>query len=237
MTTTFPPAVTAEKAVSELAGLADLAAALRRHTTRPGLLITLDPNLDHNARASVNLCNGTDRIDISPALLTSAPQVLYGVLAHEIAHHALNHGDGIIRRYRMRVVQAALLAGLALNLPSLALLALIGLMFGVHLADARRSRLEEYDADAYAVRLLDAAGAPGRRIVAAALADLPAEPIGYRLGGWVFGQHPTARARRRTLATGRPARRLRWALLWQHTTTPAAARYGLAASRRTEAGR
>ncbi|MBB4913338.1 M48 family metalloprotease [Streptosporangium saharense] len=233
MTTTIPPAA-AERIPDELAGLADLAAALRVHTTRPGLLITLDPDLDHNARASVNLCDGTDRIDISPDLLTSGPQPLYGVLAHEIAHHALNHGDGIIRRYRARVVQAALLAGLALNLPSLALLGLVGLMFGVHLADARRSRLEEYDADAYAVRLLDAAGAPGRRIVAAALADLPADPIGYRLGGWMFGGHPTARARRRTLATGRPARRLRWALLWQHTTTPAAARYGLAATHTRE---
>ncbi|MFF4413214.1 M48 family metalloprotease [Streptosporangium sp. NPDC001559] len=217
MTTALPPAVTAEKAVSELDGLADLAAALRCHTTRPGLLITLAPDLDDNARASVNLCNGVDRIDLGPSLLTSDAQVLYGVLAHEIAHHALDHGDGIIRRYRARAAQAALLGGLALNLPTLAVLALAVLVIGVHLVDARRSRLQEYDADAHAVRLLDAAGLPGRRIMAAALADLPTEPAAHRFGGWVFGWHPTARARRRTLATGRPARRLWWALIWQHT--------------------
>ncbi|MEU1875766.1 M48 family metalloprotease [Streptosporangium sp. NPDC020072] len=231
MTTTLPLAVTAERTVSELAGLADLAAALRSHATRPGLLITLAPDLDRNAEASVSLCDGTARIDVGPALLTSDPQALYGVLAHEIAHHALNHGDGIVRRYRARVAQAALLGGLALSLPSLAVLALALLVIGVHLADARRSRLEEYDADAHGVRLLEATGLPGRQIMAAALADLPAESTGYRLAGWVFGQHPTARARRRTLAAGRPARRLRWALIWQRTTTPAAACYGLAVTR------
>ncbi|MFD0890862.1 M48 family metalloprotease, partial [Streptosporangium algeriense] len=171
----------------ELAGLADLAAALRCHTTRPGMLIALDPELGDNARASVSLCDGTARIDLGPALLASGPQPLYGVLAHEIAHHALDHGPTLLQRCRMRVAQAALLGGLALNLPSLAVLALAVLMIGVHLVDARRSRLEEYDADAYAVRLLEAAGLPGRRIMTAALSDLPADSIACRLGGWVFG--------------------------------------------------
>ncbi|MEV4183567.1 hypothetical protein AB0J28_19260, partial [Streptosporangium canum] len=79
------------------------------------------------------------------------------------------------------------------------------------------------DADTHAVRLLDAAGLSGRRLVAAALADLAGEPPGYRLIGWAFDGHPSARARRRNLAAGRPARRLRWALLWQRTPAPTAA--------------
>lgn len=234
---TNTPTAAPELTADELAGLADLAAALRFHAALPGVLITLNPGLGDNAEASVSRCSSTARIDLGPDLLTSS-QPLYGVLAHEIAHHALDHGhDTVIQRYRVAMAKTALLVGLALRLPFALLVVLAVGVVVAHLVAARRSRLQEYDADAYAVRLLDASGLAGRRIMTAALADLPADPIGYQLGGWVFGGHPTARARRRTLAAGHPARRLRWALLWQHTITPAAARYGLAASRRTEAGR
>ncbi|MGV9776601.1 M48 family metalloprotease [Streptosporangium sp. NPDC003464] len=219
---TIPLPSTAPTAPAALAGLAELMCALRHCTQLPGLLIRISPGLGDNAEAFGSRCDRTPRIDLGTGLLTDADSLpLYGVLAHEIAHHALDHD-------RTRpcwhspawLAKVALLSGLILRLPLPILAVLACIALAAALAGARRERLQEYDADTHAVRLLDAAGLPGRRLVTAALADLADEPLGYRLIGWAFDGHPSARARRRTLATGRPARRLRWALLWQRTPAP-----------------
>lgn len=209
----------------DLPGLAELACALRHCAQLPGLLIRISPDMDGNAAALESRCDRIPRIDLGADLLHEGGSVpLYGVLAHEIAHHALGHGRSLpFWRSPAWLATAALLSGLVLRLPLAALVFLACLLLVARMAGARRGRLEEYDADAHAVRLLDAAGLPGRRLVAAALADLVDMPPGFRVIGWLFDGHPSARARRRTLGTGRPARRLRWALLWQRTPTPTAA--------------
>ncbi|MEV4248737.1 M48 family metalloprotease [Streptosporangium canum] len=210
---------------ADLLGLAELMCALRHCAQLPGLLIRVTPDLDGNAEAFGSRCDRAPRIGLGADLLTDSDSLpLYGVLAHEIAHHALNHGDTRpFWRNPAWLAKAALLGGLIMRLPLPVLAVLVCIVLTAALASARRERLQEYDADTHAVRLLDAAGLPGRRMVAAALADLADEPPGYRLIGWAFDGHPSARARRRTLATGRPARRLRWALLWQRTPNPTTA--------------
>ncbi|MDP9864031.1 MULTISPECIES: M48 family metalloprotease [Streptosporangium] len=210
---------------TDLPGLAELVCALRHCAQLPGLLIRVTPDLGGNAEAFGSRCDRAPHVDLGADLLADSNSLpLYGVLAHEIAHHALDHGD--TRPFwhsPVWLAKAALLSGLVMRLPLLILAVLVCVVLTAALASARRERLQEYDADTHAVRLLDAAGLPGRRLVAAALADLADEPPGYRLIGWLFDGHPSARARRRTLATGRPARRLRWALLWQRTPTPTVA--------------
>ncbi|GAA4224245.1 Zn-dependent protease with chaperone function [Streptosporangium album] len=204
-----------------LPGLAELVCALRHCAQLPGLLIRITLDLDGNAEASASRCDRTPRVGLGADLMQDPDSLpLYGVLAHEIAHHALDHDRP--RAFWCNPVwlaKVALLGGLVLRLPLSALAVLVCVVLAAALADARRERLQEYDADTHAVRLLDGAGLPGRRLVAAALADLIDAPPGYRLIGWAFDGHPSARARRRTLATGRPARRLRWALMWQRTPT------------------
>lgn len=219
--TTAPTAVPADTS-ADLPGLAELVCALRHCAQLPGLLIRISPDLGDNAEASGSRCDRTPRVDLGADLLRGPDSLpLYGVLAHEIAHHALDHDR--TRAFWCNpswLARAALLGGVVLRLPLLALAVLVCVVLITALADARQERLQEYDADTHAVRLLDAAGLPGRRLVAAALADLVDEPPGYQLIGWAFDGHPSARARRRTLATGRPARRLRWALIWQRTPIP-----------------
>lgn len=207
---------------ADLPGLAELVCALRHCAQLPGLLIRITPDLDGNAEAVGSRCDRAPRVNLGADLLRGPDSLaLYGVLAHEIAHHALDHGR--TRAFWCNpawLAKAALLGGLVLRLPLPALAVLVCVVLAAELADARRERLQEYDADTHAVRLLDAVGLPGRRLVAAALADVIDAPPCYRLIGWAFDGHPSARARRRTLATGRPARRLRWALLWQSAPTP-----------------
>ncbi|GAA2870548.1 hypothetical protein GCM10010517_30780 [Streptosporangium fragile] len=209
----------------DLPGLVELVCALRHCAQLPGLLIRITPELDGNAEAAGSRCDRTPRIGLGTDLLRAPESLpLYGVLAHEIAHHALGHGrPRVFWRDPAWLAKAALLSGVVLRLPVAVLAVLVCLVLAAALAGARRDRLQEYDADAHAVRLLDAAGLPGRRLVTAALADLIDAPPGHRVIGWAFDGHPSARARRRVLATGRPARRLRWALLWQRTPNPAPA--------------
>ncbi|MER6826563.1 M48 family metalloprotease [Streptosporangium sp. NPDC000563] len=209
----------------DLPGLAELVCALRHCAQLPGLLIRITPDLDGNAEAFASRCDRTPRVGLGADLLQDPDSSsLYGVLAHEIAHHALDHDHPrMFWRNPVWLAKAALLGGLVLRLPLPALAVLACVVLAAALVEARRERLQEYDADAHAVRLLDAVGLPGRRLMAAALADLIDAPPGYRLIGWAFDGHPSARARRRTLATGRPARRLRWALMWQSIPTPAVA--------------
>ena len=217
ITTPLPIPTAPTDAPDTLPGLAELVCALRHCAQLPGLLIRITPDLDTNAEASGTRCDRTPRITLG-ADLTRDPDSLplYGVLAHEIAHHALDHGR--TRAFWCDpswLAKVALFGGAILHLPLPVLGGLVCVVLATVLAGARRDRLQEYDADTHAVRLLDAAGLPGRRLVAAALADLVEAPPGYRLIGWAFDGHPSPRARRRTLATGRPARRLRWALMWQ----------------------
>ncbi|MER5419898.1 M48 family metalloprotease [Streptosporangium roseum] len=226
MTITSTPTPTVPNDISaDLPGLAELMCALRHCAQLPGLLIRVTPDLGDNAEAAGSRCDRTPRVGLGAGLLTDSDSLpLYGVLAHEIAHHALNHGDTRpFWRNPVWLAKAALLGGLVVRLPLPVLAVLVCVVLAAVLAGARRERLQEYDADTHAVRLLDAAGLPGRRLVSAALADLVDEPPGYRLIGWLFDGHPSARARRRNLAAGRPARRLRWALLWQRTPAPTTA--------------
>ncbi|MGC5013143.1 M48 family metalloprotease [Streptosporangium sp. DT93] len=208
-----------------LPGLAELVCALRHCAQLPGLLIRITPDLDGNAEAGQTRCDRIPRVELGADLLRDPDSLpLYGVLAHEIAHHALDHGHPRPLWGDPRwLAKAALLIGAILHLPLPVLGVLAFAVLGTVLAAARRDRLQEYDADTHAVRLLDAIGLPGRRMVAAALADVIEAPPGYRLIGWAFDGHPSPRARRRTLATGRPARRLRWALMWQRTPAPTVA--------------
>ncbi|WP_371781716.1 M48 family metalloprotease [Streptosporangium subroseum] len=222
---TLSPSTVPHDMLTDLPGLAELVCALRHCAQLPGLLIRITPDLDNNAEAAGSRCDRTPRVNLGTDLLQEPDSLpLYGVLAHEIAHHALDHGR--TRAFWCNppwLAKAALLGGVVVHLPLTALAVLVCIVLATVLAGARRDRLQEYDADAYAVQLLDGIGLPGRRLVAAALADLIEAPPGYRLIGWAFDGHPSARARRRTLATGRPARRLRWALLWQRTPNPATA--------------
>ncbi|WP_406319135.1 M48 family metallopeptidase [Streptosporangium sp. NBC_01639] len=210
---------------ADVADLADLAGALRRAARLPGLLVHITPDLGDNACAVTRKCDPAPLVEIGTDLLADhRSTVLQGAMAHEIAHHTLKHGyRPVCWRNPAWLAKACFLAGLIAHLPLPVLGVLAVAVFITAAMGARRERLQEYDADAHAVRLLDAAGLPGRRIVAAALADLPDEPPAYRLAGWVFSSHPTSRARRRTLAAGRPARRLRWALIWQHIPATATA--------------
>ncbi|MGW4640787.1 M48 family metalloprotease [Sphaerisporangium sp. NPDC004334] len=224
MTLAPPRFAEAPEDVADLPGLAKLICALRHSARLPGLLVHITPELEDNAEALAVRCDRTPRIDLGTGLLGEG-DALYGVLAHEIAHHALGHGVAApFWRRPSWWARAALLAGLIVHLPVLLLGVLGCLVVAVHAAGVRRARLEEFDADFHAVLLLDAAGLPGRRLMAAALADLIDLPAGYRLIGWLLDDHPSAKARRRLLATGRRARRLRWALLWQRTHAPAPAR-------------
>ncbi|MFF0249590.1 M48 family metalloprotease [Streptosporangium sandarakinum] len=221
VTSTPMPTISSIEA-AELPGLAELVCALRHCAQLPSLLIRITPDLDGNAEAFGTRCDRTPRIGLGRDLLDEPGSLpLYGVLAHEIAHHALGHGTPRpFWRNPVWLAKTTLLGALIIHLPWACLAFLVCTVLVTQLAAARRERLQEYDADMHAVRLLDAAGLPGRRLVGAALADLVDEPLSYRLIWWAFDGHPSARARRRNLATGRPARRLRWALLWQSTTTP-----------------
>ncbi|MBG0819869.1 M48 family metalloprotease [Planomonospora sp. ID91781] len=208
-----------------LPGLAELVCALRHCAQLPGLLIRVEPDLGGNAGAFGTRCDRTPRIELGADLLHDADSLpLYGVLAHEIAHHALGHdAERPLWQSPAWWSKAALLAALVLEAPLPVLLVLAVVALAAALATARRERLAEYDADAHAVRLLDAAGLPGRRLVAAALADLVDGPAWYRLTVALFDSHPSARARRRVLASDRPAPRLAWALLWQRIPAPGVA--------------
>ncbi|GAA3165656.1 hypothetical protein GCM10010466_65530 [Planomonospora alba] len=206
--TVYAPAVTRPA----LPGLADLASALAEAAHRPGVLVTVDPGLEDGALIHhADGCGPTPRVVVGAALLDDGDR-LAGVLAHEIAHHALDHGTGAVQAW---AVASYLAAGTALATAAIgvirppyliasAVAAVVAAL--AYLVAAACRRLEEYDADTYSVRLLDEVGLDGRAAAEAALAAIPDDPWWYRTVGWIAGSHPTAAARRRNLATGRWAR-------------------------------
>lgn len=198
MTTHAPAAV-------DLPGLAELTAALARAAHVPGTLVVVDGDLeDGQAYTHTDTCTRAPQITLAADLLTGGPYPLYGALAHEIAHRALGHLTG--RRPWRWAAQVAGIAAVALVLtgyPWALAAATAAVMVAAHLVDAHRQRAEELAADAHSVQLLDAAGLPGRTIVAATLAQLPADGWWYCTAGWVGGCRPTVTARRR--AVSRPA--------------------------------
>ncbi|MDP9870473.1 MULTISPECIES: M48 family metalloprotease [Streptosporangium] len=203
-----PDASTAAGPAQEatLPGLAELTSALACAVHAPAVLVTVDPTLEDGALAYGTGCDSVPRVVLGAELLADEMR-LRGVLAHEIAHHALAHGRGAIHRWQIasHVAGGAALAAVIIGLPVWMVLACAAAAIGAHLAAARVQRREEYDADTYSVQLLEAAGLDGRAIVATTLAAVPQETRWYRLAGWIGGSHPTPDARRRNIAHSRRA--------------------------------
>ncbi|MEV5408591.1 M48 family metalloprotease [Thermopolyspora sp. NPDC052614] len=153
-------------------------------------------------------CTGTTPLITVSGDLAAVPARLYGVAAHEAAHCVLGHTDRRRRWWRLAAAgaawagvgagSAALVTGASM-LPAVAaaVVSVTCLLIGAALG-----RRAEYAADAHAVRLLEAAGVPGRQAVAAALAAIPAESAWYRAGGWLVDGHPLRAARLRRIAGG-----------------------------------
>lgn len=192
---------TATPVAVDLPGLAELTADLTRAAHVPGTLVVIDGDLtDGQAYTHTDTCTRAPQITLAADLLTGGPYPLYGALAHEIAHRALGHLSP--RRPWRWASEAAALAAIAAVLTGypwgLAVAATV-VMAAAHLLDAYRQRAEEMEADAHSVELLNAAGLPGRDVVAATLAQLPADGWWYRTVGWIGGGRPTVAARRRAL--------------------------------------
>ncbi|GAA3158463.1 hypothetical protein GCM10010466_56510 [Planomonospora alba] len=187
-----------------LAGLATLADTMRTAARLPGMLVYISPELGDNACAGMQ-CAPAPVVGIGAALFDARAAALQGALAHEIAHHALGHTTDPVVPVLDRLTTAAAVAAV-LAWPARLPLALVVILAAVaavlRLTSAWWQRRAEYAADAHAARLLDAAGLPGRPIVAVMLtADLPGEPRWYGRGGWLIGSHPTTPARIRRIAS------------------------------------
>ena len=166
----------------------------------PSVLVTVDPDGETGAWSYADPCTGTARIEIGAELLDQPNEVrLAGALAHEAAHLVLGHTKPPTC-WDARAVAIAALVSAAAGAPWWVLL--VGLVGAtvLHLVDLMGQRREEIAADAFSVTLLDAAGLPGREIVAATLAQIPDDTRWYRAVGWVVGSYPTATSRRAALA-------------------------------------
>ncbi|MFG1755921.1 M48 family metalloprotease [Streptosporangium sandarakinum] len=200
-----PPAAEAVSGLPDtMPGLAELTSALACAVQAPAVLVTIDPDLLDGALAYGSDCDGVSRVVLGAELLADEMR-LRGVLAHEIAHHALRHGQGAVRWWdgAANAALAAALVAIVAGLPLAAILGAAAAAIALRLISGRVQRLEEYDADTYSVRLLEAAGLDGHAIVTATLAAIPQESRWYRVLGWIAGSHPTPDARRRAIASGR----------------------------------
>ncbi|GGS97706.1 hypothetical protein GCM10010156_64880 [Planobispora rosea] len=195
-----------------LPGLAHLTRALAgaAHLPgTPGVLVTLDPTLKADAVAGVDACTHTPRIILGTDLLHQEnPDQLTMVVAHEIAHHVLDHDAEPGARVWSTLTSALFLLSLGalfLAAPRWIVVAATDAALAVHLigrlAATRASRRQELAADAHAVRLLDAIGRNGRATLTACLATLPAASRWHRLIGWMLDSHPSPAMRLRHLAT------------------------------------
>lgn len=191
---------------TDLPGLADLAARIASAASAGDVLVVVEGEGTYGY-AHTGPCTPARRIGLGRDLLTVPPHMA-GVLAHEVAHHALGHLDrpdmwATVQRWALRVAVAALVAGGYLPAVRLAALALAGVAALVCVAalllDAGRDRRDEYEADAHAVQLLDALGHDGRAATAASLRPMESDPWWYRAVGWLAGTHPTPAARLRRI--------------------------------------
>ncbi|MEV4180689.1 M48 family metalloprotease [Streptosporangium canum] len=208
----------------ELPGLAALVWALRSAAELPGVAVIVDPALGDNAAAAdCGRCARVPVLELGADLLQARRRLaLCGTLAHEIAHLALGHpgqGSAAEWQHTARVAAIGALLVLVFDRPWAAV-GLTVVAAALHLLGTRVRRLAEYDADSYAVTLLERAGMPGAQTVTAMLADVADdEPRWYTLAGWAVGEHPTAAARLRTIGTGLCAPRLDWRSAWRCTAT------------------
>ncbi|GAA3039612.1 M48 family metalloprotease [Streptosporangium longisporum] len=190
------------------AGLAELTGALARAAHAPAVLVVVDPALEDGALAHGSHCDPDAHITLGADLLADQTR-LRGVLAHEIAHHALGHSQGLTQASWWQNVCwigiCTFVAAIVADSSAWADVALV-VAIGAHLLAAREQRREEYQADAHSMQLLNAAGLDGHAIVTATLAALPQESRLYRLAGWIIGSHPTPDARRRAFLATAQAR-------------------------------
>ncbi|GAA2279247.1 hypothetical protein GCM10010149_23710 [Nonomuraea roseoviolacea subsp. roseoviolacea] len=189
----------------EVAGLADLVAALRDAARLPGLLVYVAGELGDNATAEARPCGSAPVVGVGADLLDDhrSPE-LVGSVAHEIAHHALGHLSGWLVPALDWLYIWTCVAGIMsafLPVPGWISPALLSLALAARLCVSWLRRAAEFAADRHAVALLDSLGMPGRQIVTAMLTrDLAVEPIWYAMVGWLAGTHPPAHARLRRLA-------------------------------------
>lgn len=189
----------------DLAALAELTAELAATVQAPGVVVRV---LDQGTRAEAGLNHGVPTVTVGADLLGSP--ALDAILAHEIAHLALSHGQTPIPRWLVGLSAAlrltavgvvlAVLAGLAGWWLCLVAAGAFALAVTADLARAYLARCREYEADAYAVQLLDQAGRDGRAALRAALRleEAHETPWGARVG-WLRSDHPPAAARLRRL--------------------------------------
>jgi len=194
-------------ATGELAGLAQLTHELAT-CARVGTVMVRVVDAEGNASAYPD--RGIPTIEVGGELVDTP--ALDGVIAHEIAHLALRHPDA-----RLPQLLSRLSFGCFASAGAAALLSLVGTAGGwtlwislaiaaavvakaVDLVVAWLERRQEYEADAYAVLLLNAADRPGLACTRAALAVAgEGESRWYQLAGWVLTTHPPAAARLRRL--------------------------------------
>ncbi|MCT9932465.1 M48 family metallopeptidase [Planotetraspora sp. A-T 1434] len=164
----------------------------------------MDPSLGDQAVAtSPTRCGQATTVTLGADLLDANDLILHGVLAHEVAHHHLGHPRNRALFFLAHAMNAAVgcgLAALSLHLTWVAavLFAAAGMC---RLVSDWLCRRCEYAADEHAVALLNAAGFPGARAVAAMVDDCAhTEPRWVRWGGWLVAGHPTVRARAARLA-------------------------------------
>jgi predicted Zn-dependent protease len=197
---------------ARLTGLAALARAARVH----GVVIVTDPALGVGALSYRSPCHQAPVVALGTDLLHPEAAVrLQGALAHEIAHHHAHLHAPADRLWGHLPTATTIATCGAVVAMALGLLAAAAVLLAVaaacHLRQARRRRLEEYDADLTAVQLLDAAGLDGRQITLATLGEIAEQETSrwYRYIGWITSTHPTPAARIRQIHRGRPARRMR----------------------------
>jgi len=191
----------------ELAGLAQLTHELAT-CARVGAVMVRVVDAEGNALAGRD--QGIPTIEVGGELVDTP--ALDGVIAHEVAHLALRHSDARLPRLLSRLSFACLATGAVAALLSLfdtasermlwITLAIAAAVAGkaLDLVVAWLERRQEYEADAYAVLLLNAADRPGLACTRAALAVAGEEESRwYQLAGWVLTTHPPAAARLRRL--------------------------------------
>ncbi|RVX39120.1 peptidase M48-like protein [Nonomuraea polychroma] len=181
--------------------------------------VVIDPELNDNASTvEGHRCGHAPLIAIGHDLIGEART---DTLAHELAHRDLAHHkralplwiaaardlDGVGGLYA--VITALLTPGWSGW--SWAAAALFAAMLALAALRARLMRLEEYDADARAVEILDAADLPGKQIVTAMLTDADRPYDAWHTWiGWMFSTHPSDVERIHVVDSGRRAGRLDW---------------------------
>ncbi|GAA3702426.1 hypothetical protein GCM10022224_080280 [Nonomuraea antimicrobica] len=204
--------------------LAGLVGSVRHVGRLAAVSVVIDPKLGDDAyTVEGHRCGHAPLVTVGRDLLDDDRlDALTGTLAHELAHRDLAHHKRFLPSW---LAAARDLAGVATTFAGLIALATPGLwnswvwaaigLLAATLAlaalRARLMRLEEYDADARAVEILDANDLPGRRIVTAMLtdADRPYDAW-HTYAGWLLSSHPCDIDRVHVVASGRRAGRLDW---------------------------